>query len=138
MRPYLDSEAQLPARLAEARDLIRGQLRNLHWKIPPVVVLMPMHDAWLRDAMPQDAHAWALQVLSPLVADGTIRLLDETDLFNSDAGTDCSAFFDFYHNNVSGRQRLMSELLPQLEQDWLAGDANPQAQNVSAKKETTR
>ena len=77
-------------------------------------------------------------MLAPLVTDGTIRLLDETDLFNSESGTDCSAFFDFYHNNVSGRQRLMSELLPQLEQDWLAGGANPSAQNVSAKDETTR
>ena len=98
---------------------MRAQLRGFHWKIPPVIVLMPMHDAWLRDAMPAGAHAWALQVLAPLVADGTIRLLDETDLFNSDAGTDCSAFFDFYHNNVSGRERLMREIMPALQADLI-------------------
>jgi hypothetical protein len=138
MRVYLDGHEPLTAQLTEVRDLVRTQLRGLHWKIPPVIVLMPMHDAWLRDAMPAGAHAWALQVLAPLVADGTIRLLDETDLFNSETGTDCSAFFDFYHNNVSGRQRLMSELLPHLEQDWLTGGANPSAQNVGAKDETTR
>jgi len=119
LRPYLDGHAQVPVRLAEARDLIRAQLRALRWKIPPVVVLMPMHDAWLRDALPQGTHAWALQVLAPLVADGTIHLLDETDLFNSDAGTDCSAFFDFYHNNVSGRDRLMHAIMPALQTDLI-------------------
>jgi hypothetical protein len=119
LRPYLEAHEPLPARLAEARDLIRAQLRALRWKIPPVVVLMPMHDAWLRDAMPQGAHAWALHVLAPLVADGTIHVLDETDLFNSDSGTDCSAFFDFYHNNVSGRERLMQKILPELQTDLI-------------------
>jgi hypothetical protein len=119
LRPYLEAHEPLPARLAEARDLIRAQLRALRWKIPSVVVLMPMHDAWLRDAMPQGAHAWALHVLAPLVADGTIHVLDETDLFNSDSGTDCSAFFDFYHNNVSGRERLMQKILPELQTDLI-------------------
>lgn len=119
LSPYQDDRTPPPSNLAEARDLIRTQLRGLRWKIPPVIVLMPMHDAWLRDAMPQGAHAWALRVLAPLVADGTIRLLDETDIFNSDSGTDCSAFFDFYHNNVSGRERLMHAIMPSLQADLL-------------------
>lgn len=132
LRPYLDAREPLPARLAKARDLIRAQLRELHWKIPPVVVLMPMHDAWLRDAMPQGTHAWALHVLAPLVADGTIRVLDETDLFNSESGTDCSAFFDFYHNNVSGREKLMQRLLPQL-----LADLSPEAPISKSPSRTT-
>jgi len=127
MRVYLDGREPLTARLAEVSDLVRAQLRGLHWKIPPVIVLMPMHDAWLRDAMPAGAHSWALQVLAPLVADGTIRLLDETDLFNSDAGTDCSAFFDFYHNNVSGRERLMQKIMPALQSDLIGEAAAPVA-----------
>ena len=119
MRPFLDGRQSVPPALALARDLVRAQLRRLHWKIAPVIVLMPMHDAWLRDAMPQGAHAWALHVLAPLVADGTIRLLDETDLFNSESGTDCSAFFDFYHNNVSGRERLMQKIMPELQSELI-------------------
>ena len=68
----------------------------------------------------------AADVLAPLVADGTIRLLDETDLFNSVSGTDCSAFFDFYHNNVSGRDRLMQAIMPSLQAD-LVDKAMPMA-----------
>lgn len=117
IRPMLAGTQPLPQQLVLARTLVRQQLASIQWPTPPIVVLMPMHDAWLRDALPQGTHEWTLSVLKPLVDAGKIRLLDYTDFFNTEAGTDCSAFFDFYHNNVSGRARLMRQLLPQLEAD---------------------
>lgn len=117
IRPMLAGTKPLLPPLQLARKLVRQQLAAINWPTPPIVVLMPMHDAWLRDALPQGAHEWTLSVLQPLVDTGKIRLLDYTDYFNSDAGTDCSAFFDFYHNNVSGRTRLMQKLLPAIERD---------------------
>jgi len=61
--------------------------------------------------MPQGAHEWALSVLRPLVEERKIRLVDYTDMFTDDA-SECSAFFDLYHNNVAGRQRVMERLAP--------------------------
>ena len=117
IRPMLAGTKPLPEQLQLVRTLVRHQLESIAWPAPPIVVRMPMHDAWLRDTLPQGTHEWALSVLKPLVDAGKIRLLDYTDYFNSDAGTDCSAFFDFYHNNVSGRTRLMQQLLPAIERD---------------------
>ena len=101
--------------LQKTRDLIQAQLRRLTWKTPPIIVLMPMHSVWMNDALPQAAHEWALSILKPLQDEGKIRVLDYTDLFNGPDGTDCTAFFDIYHNNVAGRERLMQMLLPSLE-----------------------
>lgn len=119
-RPII-SGAQAPsAYLQKAHDLIQAQLRRIAWKTPPIIVLMPMHSIWLDDALPQATHEWALSVLKPLQDEGKIRVLDYTDLFNGPDGTDCTAFFDIYHNNVSGRERLMQHLLPELAQSMYA------------------
>jgi hypothetical protein len=88
---------------------------------------MSMHDAWLRDTRLQGAHAWTLPVLTPLVTDGTIRMLDETDLFNTPVGTDCSAFFDFYHINTSGRSQFMQAISPPLQAVWIDEAVTPTA-----------
>ena len=115
--PFLHGQ-QLPDHLQKTRDMVRAQLLALNWPTPPIIVLMPMHSIWLKDAMPTAAHAWALSILAPLASEGKIRLLDYTDLFNGDDRvSDCSAFFDFYHNNVSGRERLMQHLMPAVESD---------------------
>jgi hypothetical protein len=114
--PFLHGQP-LPEHLQKTRDMVRAQLRALNWPTPPIIVLMPMHSVWLKEAMPAAAHEWALSVLAPLADEGKIRLLDYTGLFNGDSGaSDCSAFFDFYHNNVAGRARLMQQLMPELEQ----------------------
>jgi hypothetical protein len=115
--PFLQ-EQPLPEHLRKTRDMVRTQLRALNWPTPPIIVLMPMHSVWLKDAMPAAAREWALSVLAPLASEGKIHLLDYTDLFDDDSGvSDCSAFFDFYHNNVSGRERLMRQLKPAIEKD---------------------
>jgi hypothetical protein len=114
LRPFLDG-LPLTGNLQKTRDLVRAQLRALSWPEPPVVVLMPMHSIWLKYAMPEGTHEWALSILTPLANEGKIRLLDYTDLFNDVGGnSDCSAFLDFYHNNASGRGRLMQLLVPEL------------------------
>lgn len=124
MRPMLAGTEPLPQQLQLARTLVRQQLASIAWPTPPIIVLMPMHDAWLRDALPLGTHEWTLSVLKPLVDEGKIRLLDYTDLFNTAAGTDCSTFFDFYHNNVSGRARLMKEMIPAV-QGYLPAPKRP-------------
>ena len=122
LRPLLDRQP-LTEQLQKTRDLVRAQLRALNWTTPPVIVLMPMHTIWLKEAMPAGAHEWALSILAPLVSEGKIRLLDYTDLFNGTDGlSECGTFFDFYHNNVSGRQRLMQRLMPELEKDLYASN----------------
>jgi hypothetical protein len=86
---------ELPAHMATLRDLIRGQLAELRWQRPPVIVLMPVH-ALFRDAIdPAGLHAWAREVLRPLAEQGRIVLLDHTDDFIADGRTDCGAFWDF-------------------------------------------
>ncbi len=95
------------------RDMVQRQLRAIEWKQPPIVVLMPMEEVWMREVMPAGTHAWVLSILQPLVSEGKIQLVDYTDIFNGiDGQSDCSAFFDLYHNNVSGRERLMQQLIP--------------------------
>jgi len=117
LRPFMSGEA-LPERLQTARDLVRAQLRAFDWRVPPLVVLMPMPSVWSNDVMPQGAREWALSVLEPLVAEGKIHLLDYTDLFRRESSEpECKAFFDIYHNNVFGRDRLMQQLMPAIEKD---------------------
>lgn len=104
----------VPAPLAQARDLVREQLRAIAWREPPVVVLMPMPALWTRDVLGKAQHEWALHVLQPLVDAGRIRVLDATDLFVGDTA-ECGSFFDFYHQNAAGRARLDAWLQPRLE-----------------------
>jgi len=106
--------AEVPTPLAQARDLVRAQLRAIAWREPPVVVLMPMPTLWKRDVLGEGLHEWTLHVLHPLVDEGRIRVLDATDLFSGDAG-ECGDFFDFYHQNAAGRERLDAWLRPRLE-----------------------
>lgn len=106
--------ADIPAPLAQARDLVRGQLREVAWREPPVIVLMPVPTLWTRDVLGKGQHEWALHVLQPLVDEGRIRVLDATDLLSGDAG-ECGDFFDFYHQNAAGRARLDAWLKPRLE-----------------------
>jgi len=115
-RPIISGTEAPSAYLQKTEDLIRAQLRRLTWKTPPIIVLMPMHSVWMNDALPQAAHEWTLSILKPLQDEGKIRVLDYTDLFNSPDGTDCTAFFDIYHNNVAGRDQLMQRMLPELTQ----------------------
>lgn len=107
--------SSVPAPLQHARERVREQLRTMHWPVAPVVVLMPVPPLWQRDVLAHGQHAWALATLQPLVDEGRIRLIDATDFFARDADGGCSAFFDFYHQNASGRDRLTRWLLPRLQ-----------------------
>jgi hypothetical protein len=125
LRPFV-SGTPLNERLQTARDLIRQQLRAINWPTPPLVVLMPMPSVWARDVIPTGTHEWALSVLAPLQAEGKIRVLDYTDMFGDDGDEECKAFFDLYHNNVVGRERVMQRLMPEIERSWFDAMAERQ------------
>jgi hypothetical protein len=108
-------QSSLPPSMLRARDLVRSQLRELRWPVAPVVVLMPMPPLWQRDVLAHGQHEWALSVLQPLEDEGRIQLVDATDFFAGEAGGACGAFFDFYHQNSAGRERLTRWLVPQLQ-----------------------
>lgn len=118
-------QPELPLFLRTTRDLVQARLRKLHWQTPPVVVLMPVPRVWLDQVSPAGLHEWALSVLQPLADAGTIQLIDATNALERANSTDCALFFDFYHQNDAGRDRLMTTLLPQLEQTLYATPASP-------------
>ncbi len=108
-------ESPQPEPLRETGPLVRRTLRAIPWAQPPVVVLMPMPRVWTVDVLPASLHARALAILRPLVDAGRIRVIDATGFFAEDADGGCASFFDFYHQNASGRERFTRWLLPQLE-----------------------
>jgi hypothetical protein len=112
LAPFLEEKSEPPAEVAAGRSVVRSYLSERAWKGRTLVVLMPTHHIWLDEVSARAVHAWALQTLAPLVAAGDIDLLDYTDLFNSRGGSDCRAFWDLYHQNASGRERLAALLLP--------------------------
>lgn len=114
-------QVPLPDVMRQTRDTIRNRLRALDWKQPPVVVLMPLTGAW-KEAAPQGLHAWTLSVLQPLVDEGRIRVIDATDALANTPDGGCHHYFDFFHQNDSGRAALMQSVLPQL-REALYGDA---------------
>jgi hypothetical protein len=103
----------LPDFLQQVRDNVRSRLRALNWQRPPVVVLMPLTGAW-KEASPLGLHEWTLSVLQPLVDEGRIRLIDATDALATADNGGCRQYFDFFHQNESGRRVLMDAVLPQI------------------------
>ena len=99
---------------AALRDTVQDHLRRWGTERPPVLVLLPMHGAWLQDVFAPDRHAWVLSILRPLHESGEIVLLDHTWDFIDEGQTDCNAFWDFHHHNNAGRQRLAERLSPEI------------------------
>ncbi|UXI67510.1 hypothetical protein [Tahibacter amnicola] len=118
-------QGTLQPEMIAVRDLVQKRLRGLRWKQKPLVVLMPVTPAW-KEAAPVGAHEWALSVLQPLVAEGTIDLIDTTDTLDKADGSDCQDYFDLYHQNAHGRERLMSTLMPQIRERLHSPTANDQ------------
>lgn len=119
-RPAMAS-ASPPERMARIRSGVERALRMLEWQETPVVVLMPVPALWKRDVLGRGQHEWARAVLQPLVDEGRIRVIDGTDFFSADSDGGCSAFFDFYHQNASGRERFTDWLLPRIAADAVPG-----------------
>jgi hypothetical protein len=111
----LMQQQPLPAFMQQTRELVQAQLRAMRWPQPPVVVLMPVPRLWTHDVLGAGLHEWALSILQPLADESRIQLLDATDLFEADSDAGCGSFFDFYHQNATGRERLSRWLLPQIE-----------------------
>ena len=124
----------LPDDMRRLRELVQAQLRAMRWPDPPLVVLMPMPRLWTRDVLGNGLHAWALAVLQPLADEGSIRLVDATGFFAGEGDAECAMFFDFYHQNGAGRERLTRWLLPQVER-FLCQDASGAATPPSGANE---
>ncbi len=111
----LAKQSPLPQFMQETRDLSRRQLRELGWPTPPIVVLMPVPKIWFSNARASGLHQWALDILQPLDAEGSIHLVDATNFFNDQKDGGCADFADFYHQNSKGRSRLSLWLIQKLD-----------------------
>lgn len=109
------AESELPAELARVRDQRQGELRGIHWPQRPLLILMPITRHWQDELMPRGMAALAHRMLDPLVAEGSIDLLDYSDFFDRDGATRCDVFWDIYHQNGKGARELTEALLPELD-----------------------
>ncbi len=96
-------------------DQRQAELRSIDWKRPPLVILLPITHHWSHELLPGGARAWAHRILDPLVADGSIQLLDYSDFFDVDGVTRCDVFWDIYHQNEKGMRELTDALQPDIE-----------------------
>ena len=106
-----DNAAKWP-HLAELKKIRQSQLRSLGLSKPPLVVLMPVPRVWRDELLPKGSEDFALSILRPLAAQGVIELLDYTRFFDAPEGAECNAFWDLYHQNADGQQKLTDALLP--------------------------
>ncbi len=98
-------------------DTRRQEIRALPVKKPVLVVLMPVPRLWREQIAPKGTEEYVLELMAPLVADGTIVLHDFTHFFDhADAG-ECSVFWDLYHQNSLGQSQLTDALIPILQRD---------------------
>jgi hypothetical protein len=117
--------------LTEVANVREKQFRELPYAKPVLVLLMPMPEIWRREAMPLGAEAWARALLKSLQDKGLIEVHDFTDLFSGGNGPECAAFWDLYHQNTVGQDKLTDAVLPILEQRLYAGIATPQPPSTS-------
>lgn len=100
------TEANAPENLRDVATVVRSALAAARFREPTVVVLMPIPAVWKREILPRGLHQWVLHVLEPLVASGDVVLLDQTDAFVDGDVTDCTAFWDLYHQTPASRALL--------------------------------
>lgn len=104
--------------IAREREAVRALRQQQLGEMPfrrPLVVLMPVLRLWRNEVYPNGYEPWVQQVLAPLVAAGRIDLIDATTFFDLNAGGECAAFVDLYHQNPSSAHALTVALLPQIE-----------------------
>lgn len=101
--------------LLQVRSVRQAQLRELPYGKPIIVILMPMPRVWLDEALPVGLENWARSVLADLEAEGTIEVHDFTRFFRDGNGPECAMFWDLYHQNTAGQDRLTDAVLPILE-----------------------
>jgi hypothetical protein len=82
-----------------------------------MVVLMPVPKLWREQIAPKGVEEYVRAVLRPLADDGTIALHDFTHFFDETENGECAAFWDLYHQNTLGQDRLTNALLPLIQSD---------------------
>lgn len=101
--------------LAEVRDVRAAQLREMPYAKPIVVVMMPMPRIWLDEVIPAGLEGWTRSVLIELQREGVVEVHDYTRYFQGENGPECRMYWDLYHQNTLGQDRLTDALLPILE-----------------------
>ncbi len=109
-----DDQVKWP-HLAVVKKIRQNQLSSLGFTKPPLVVLMPVPKVWRNELLPKGGEAWVLSILAPLAEQGVIELVDYTRFFDSYGDAECNAFWDLYHQNAYGQQKLTDSLLPIIE-----------------------
>lgn len=104
--------------LEELAKVRRQQLTSMNGGKPVVVLLTPVLKAWREQLLPIGLEDWVHEVLSPLEKSGVVVVHDFTRLFDDEPGGECTAFFDMYHQNAAGQDRLTNALLPLLQRDF--------------------
>lgn len=102
--------------LTEVRAVREKQFRELPYAKPVIVILMPMPEIWQREVLPPGSEDWARAFLKSMQDQGLIEVHDFTDFFRGDRGPECAAFWDAYHQNAVGQDKLTDVVLPILEQ----------------------
>lgn len=110
----IDGKRQFPHLDALAK-VRREQLEGMKTDRPVIIVLTPVLKAWRDQLLPVGLEAWVREVLDPLEKRGVVEVHDFTRLFDDDPAGECSAFFDLYHQNAMGQDRLTDALLPVLQ-----------------------
>jgi hypothetical protein len=101
--------------LALVKKIRQKQLSSLGFTKPPLVVLMPVPRVWRNELLPKGGEAWVHSILQPLADQGVIKLVEYTRFFDSYGDSECNAFWDLYHPNAYGQQKLTDSLLPIIE-----------------------
>jgi hypothetical protein len=114
-RPDFRDPSKFP-HLAEVRAVREKQFRDLPYSKPVIVLLMPMPEIWQREVLPPGSEDWARAFLKSMQDQGLIEVHDFTGFFRGERGPECAAFWDAYHQNALGQDKLTGAVLPILEQ----------------------
>lgn len=106
-----------PPHLANVVSVRQRELRRLAGGRKVMVVLMPVPKLWREQIAPKGVEEYVRAVLRPLADDGTIALHDFTHFFDETENGECAAFWDLYHQNTLGQDRLTNALLPLIQSD---------------------
>lgn len=99
-------EPPAPTMDDRAKAMILAELREAKWRGRTTVLLLPTHGIWFRDLAPPGIRERVLAELAPLVADGTIDLLDYTGWLPAGEARECTQYWDLYHQNERSASAL--------------------------------
>lgn len=114
-RPVQPAASAAPLAMdGSARAVILAELGQARWRGRTTVLLLPTHGVWLREIAPAGLRERVLAELAPLVAAGTIELLDYTDFLGAGPARECDGYWDLYHQNARSATALTEAVVADL------------------------